>query len=145
MKLEQIEALWDVDCKIDKTALDDEALKISELHNKYYKLYIREVLHLKTMNHTHDQLIRDKKDYYSGKTPKEDLDEKGWKQFPNLLLKEDIPVYVSADQDIINSLVKISVQREKCAFLESIIKTINDRGFKIKSAIDFIKFTQGCG
>jgi hypothetical protein len=52
-------------------------------------------------------------------------------------------MYIEADEDIIKLSLKIGVQQEKIDFLESIIKTIINRGYNIKSAIEFIKFTNG--
>ena len=46
-------------------------------------------------------------------------------------------------KDIINLTLKIGIQHEKIELLESIIKTISNRGFQIKTALDWIKFTDG--
>ena len=39
MKLEDIQNLWFEDCKIEDDMLDEEALKIPRLHQKYYKIF----------------------------------------------------------------------------------------------------------
>ena len=39
--------------------------------------------------------------------------------------------------------LKIGFQQEKIEFLDSILKTLNNRGYNIKTAVDWIKFTNG--
>jgi hypothetical protein len=58
-------------------------------------------------------------------------------------MKNEIDMYLESDKDIIQSSVKIVNQKEKLAFLEEVIKNINQRNFQIKNAIDWKKFTNG--
>ena len=39
MKLEEIQESWSSDSKIDDTELDNESLKIPELHHKYFRIF----------------------------------------------------------------------------------------------------------
>jgi hypothetical protein len=142
MKLEEIEALWEQDSKIDRTDLDNESLKIPNLHSKYYKIYLREKVQLKSEEQEYKQYYKVKYEYYTGKMSQEELQEHGWEPF-QFLLKNDLQVYIDSDADISDRLLKLQVQREKVDLLESIIKTLNTRGFLIKNAVDFIKFTSG--
>ena len=142
MKLEEIEALWEQDIKIDRTDLDTESLKIPLLHQKYYKLYLREKVQLKAEEQAYKQFYKIKHEYYTGKLSKSELDEFGWEPF-QFVLKNDLQVYIDSDKEIAERLLKLSVQKEKVQFLEDIIKTLNTRGFLIKNAIEFIKFTSG--
>lgn len=142
MKLEEIEALWEQDSKIDRTDLDNESLKIPTLHSKYYKIYLREKVQLKAEEQEYKLFYKLKHEYYTGKMSKEELDEHGWEPF-QFVLKNDLQVYIDSDKDIAERLLKLQVQREKVELLESVIKTLNGRGFLIKNAIDFIRFTSG--
>jgi len=142
MKLEEIESLWEQDSKIDRTDLDNESLKIPMLHSKYYKIYLREKIQLKSEELEYKQFYKLKHEYYNGKLSQEDLKDLGWEPF-QFVLKNDLQVYIDADKDVITKLLKLQVQREKVELLESIIKTLNGRGFLIKNAIDFIRFTSG--
>lgn len=141
-KLEEIESLWEQDSKIDRTDLDNESLKIPSLHSKYYKIYLREKIQLKSEEQTYKQFYKLKHEYYTGKLSQQELDQYGWEPF-QFVLKNDLQVYIDADKDIIDRLLKLTVQKEKVEFLENVIKTLNNRGFLIKNAIDFIKFTSG--
>jgi hypothetical protein len=89
------------------------------------------------------QLKLDKYEFLT-QGPNEETKDKGWKLPPKgMILKGDIPMYLEADQDVINLSLKIGYQQEKIDLLESIIKTIINRGFLIKSAIEWQKFTMG--
>lgn len=60
-----------------------------------------------------------------------------------MILKGDLPMYLDADQDVVNLSLKIGYQQEKLELLDSIIKTIMNRNFIIRNAIDWQKFTMG--
>tara|TARA_Y100000361_G_scaffold16586_1_gene13009 strand:+ start:191 stop:358 length:168 start_codon:yes stop_codon:yes gene_type:complete len=51
--------------------------------------------------------------------------------------------YLEADEDVFRIKTKIVMMEEKINYLDSIVKMINNRGFQIKSAIDWIKFKSG--
>jgi len=142
MKLEDIIQQWEQDVKIDRTELDAESIKIPSLHNKYYKIYIKEKIQLKAEEQDYKLYYKLKHEYYTGKLSKQDLDENGWEPF-QFVLKNDLSIYLEADKDLSEKLIKLQVQKEKVQFLEDIIKTLNGRGFLIKNAVDFIRFTSG--
>jgi len=76
--------------------------------------------------------------------PDEETQQKGWKlPAKGLILKADIPMYMDADEDIIKLSLKIGVQQEKIELLESIIKTLINRGYNIKTALDWQRFING--
>ena len=143
MKLEEILALWETDSKVDTIELDKESLKIPSLHNKYLKIYSKENLQLKMMNHDFKEMERDKFEYYSGKMSKEDLHDRGWDQFDHKLLKQDIPRYLESDRELIRGLLKIDYQKEKVETVKSIMANINGRSFYINNAITWQKFLNG--
>jgi hypothetical protein len=140
--IEELQELWTSDCSIDKSSLDVESLKIPELHNKYYKLYIKEKLRLKQLDAKYQQLYKLKHDYFSGKMDPEERTSLGWEPM-RLLVGKDLSVYLNADQELIDQSLLIAAQQEKISFLESIIDNINKRGFLIKNAIDFLKWSNG--
>ena len=89
------------------------------------------------------QLKLDKYEFYT-QGPNEETESKGWKlPAKGLILKTDIPMYMDADSDIIKLSLKIGLQQEKIEFLDSIIRSLMNRGYNIKAAIDWTKFTMG--
>ena len=143
MKLDEILNMWAEDCHVDRTELGDEALKIPKLHSKYLRCFTEERLTLRKLEEEKRELLKTKNDYYRGVLPEEDLKANGWEPFRYNVLKSDIPMHIDADQDIIKMNLKIAMQQEKVDTLESIIKSISNRGYLIKSAIDFERFKVG--
>jgi hypothetical protein len=89
------------------------------------------------------QLKLDKYEFLT-QGPNEETKEKGWKLPPKgMILKGDLPMYLDADPDVVTLSLKIGYQQEKIELLDSIIKTIINRNFIIRNAIDWQKFTMG--
>jgi hypothetical protein len=143
MKLEEIMEMWAEDCLVDKTELGDESLKLPKLHSKYLRIFTEERLLLRRLENERKELLLLKHDYYRGIMAEEDLKANGWEPFRLNVLKSDIPMYIEADQDIIKTNLRIAMQQEKVDSLESIIRSINNRGFLIKNAIEYEKFKVG--
>ena len=143
MKLEEIHDMWTQDCEINRIELGEEALKIPKLHSKYLRMFSEERMVLRKLLEDRGALRLLKTDYYRGVLPEEDLRANGWEPFRLSVLKSDLPTYLDADKDVVRINLKISVQQEKVDTLEAIIKSISNRGFLIKSAIDFEKFKVG--
>lgn len=143
MKLEDIISEWEKDSKIDNTELAEESLKIPQLHSKYYKMFINERLQIKKWKSEYKQLYKVKFEYYNGTIDDEELRERGWEPFALKVLKADLGIYIEADSDLIAAQYKIDVQEEKVSFLESAIKSLTARGYSVKAAIDWYKWTQG--
>ena len=143
MKLEEIYEQWEKDSSVDKTDLGDESIKIPSLHNKYFKVYTSEKLLLRKYEAEMKELKLEKYEFYTQGPTKESL-EKGW-QLParGMILKQEMPMYMEADAEIIKLSLKIGLQQEKLELLESIIKSLGNRGYNIKAAIDWQKFTMG--
>jgi|TARA_E500000178_G_scaffold302926_1_gene312780 thymidylate synthase len=143
MNIDEIMSEWKTDSEIDVTELADESIKIAKLHQKYYEYLIKEKLLFKK-NESDLKLLRlEKYEFYTQGHNEETL-KKGW-ELPSkgMVIKSEIPMYLEGDKDIINLNLKISYQQEKIDLLQSIIKSLNNRGYNIKSAIDWIKFTSG--
>jgi len=143
LKLEEIQDFWNADREIDITELATESVRIPQIHDKYLKIYIDERIRLKGLQFELTKLVRLKTDYYAGKLTQEELEKLGWEQFLERLLKNEISTYIEADDDIIKLKKNIVLLEEKIHYLDSIIKMISNRGFQIKSAIDWIKYKNG--
>jgi len=143
MKLEDIFEQWKVDAEIDKTELGDEALKIPKLHHKYYQILVSERLLLRKYEADAKELKLDKYEFYT-QGPDEYSESKGWKlPSKGMILKPDIPMYMDADPDIIKLSLKIGLQQEKVEFLDSVLRTLMNRGYNVNAAINWQKFING--
>ena len=143
MKFEEIQKEWTHDCPIDETELSQESVKIPQLHNKYLIFFHDERLRLRTMRFDHSKLLKVKREYFSGRMDATELEAYDWEPFQYKLLKADVQEYIDADDDIIEGKKKISLQEEKVDYLEAIVKGLSNRGYLIKNAIDWKRFTEG--
>jgi len=143
MRFDDIRKMVAKDSVIDDSMLDIESLKIPQLHNKYLNLFHDERLFLRKLESEKRELLRDKWEYYSGKMSEEELERRGWEAFQLKVLKQDLDRYIYADKEVSLMTDKIVLQQEKVDYLASIIKSINGRGWEIKNAIEWRKFTNG--
>lgn len=143
MKIDDIVVEWESDCDIDMTNISLESASIPKLHNKYYKMYMGEGMRLKQMRSEYKCLQKIKVEYYKGELSSEELKENGWEPQPLKILRQDIPTYLDSDSDIIEHSLRIGMQEQKVEYLESIIKMINNRGYQLKTIVDYEKFRQG--
>lgn len=144
MTLDEIFEEWDKDSTVDPTELGNAALDLAKMHHKYYRMFSRERLLLKKLESDLKILKREKSEFYVDGPTQEQI-EMGWELPPKgrIRVKSDVPVYIDSDNDIIAMNLKIAYQQEKVELLESIIKLISNRGFQIKSAIEWEKFKVG--
>jgi hypothetical protein len=143
MGVDEILEQWEHDAKIDQTEISSEAIKIPKLHHKYYSIFLVERLKLKKMEADHKKLKLDKYEFYS-QGHNEMTRKMGWTlPAKGMILKGDIPMYMDADRELTDSTLSIEYQREKVDLLDAIIKTLNNRGYLLKTALDFQRFTMG--
>ena len=109
----------------------------------YYVTIILNAYILRKMKADYKKLYKLKTEYYKGELDVTELAQFGWEPQPLKILKQDIPSYLEADDDIIESSLKIGAQEQKVGYLESILKMIGNRGFQIKSIIDWERFRTG--
>lgn len=140
MRMSELTQLIEDDSKIDDTKLDLESLKIPYLHAKYYKIFIEELRVLKGIEAQYGKIRKDRIDYYTGKS-----DDDVYKEFPldHRILKADLDIYLNADTILCDIESKKSLQDAKVKMVESFIKTLTNRSFTIKNAIEFRKFQVG--
>ena len=136
--------MWEVDCKYDDLNLDQDSLKISSLHAKYNRLLSE------TRSLLRSAMIKKKahystlRDYYLGNLNNpEDLERIGRAPFLNKVLKNEVQGYIDADGELVRIDERIALLEEKVEVIVEIMKCIHKRGYDIKSAIEWRKFTNG--
>ena len=140
MDLEQLQDLAEKDLKINDTELDLESLKTPQLHNKWMKFHNQYTNLLKKAEQDLARLTREKWEYYTGKA---DPSVYQAKPFNIKLLKQDVDKYLKSDDEIIKLEQKVTYISSVVDYLDRTIKLISNRGFQIKNAIDWQKFTSG--
>jgi len=141
MNLDQIQEMWERDSQIDPDNLHDESLKIPQLHAKYYTLYNTITLLKEKARETYNRVRLERYNYYTGKAPAEVYEEE---PFPYKVRdKEAIQRHMDADEKLNRVDMKIRYYDTELKFLEEIIKTVSNRTFQIKNAIEWQRFQAG--
>jgi len=143
MTIDELKIQVELDVSIDANHLDEESIKIPQIHNKYLCILMDEKIVYEKLESKYKILKRDKWLYYSGKMSKEELKKKSWEPFDLAIIKQDIDRFLESDEEIINISNKLFVQKEKINYLESVVKLISNKIWNIRSTIEWIKFTQG--
>lgn len=140
MDLEQLQDLADKKLKINDTELDLESLKTPQLHNEFMKHLTKYKLMLSRAETEYNMMKREKWEYYTGKA---DASVYAEKPFDLKILRTDIDKYLDSDIDLQKQKQKVDYLSTTVDFLDRTIRQIGNRGFTIKNAIDWRKFTSG--
>ena len=141
MNLDQLKEESRKDLIIEnKEQLGSESLKNQKIKIKYLDQRSRFQLLLQKANGDYQRMYRQKWEYYGGKA---DVKIYVSKPFDLKVLKNDLAMYISSDEEIIQLMDKIGYLEIVIKYLEGIIKSIDNRGWDIKNAIEWKKFEAG--
>ena len=143
MNLENLKELITKDSQIDSTELGIESLKIPQIHSKY--LSILADVKLLLTKHQNDLAVLKLRKWkiYTGKASKEELESWGEEPSDLTLLKSDVEQFVEADSKVIEIKSKVAITEVKLKLVEEFLRSLNNRNFMIKSAIDWQKMMNG--
>ena len=120
--------------------LDQEAYKNQEIKAKWLDYKSRFELLLTKNKGDYKKLYREKWEYYGGISDAKVYVQKG---FDLKVLKSDLAMYISSDEEIIELSNKISYLEYTIKYCEGVIKSIDNRGWDTKNAIEWKKFEAG--
>ena len=140
MNLDELKLQVSQDLKVDDEHLDTESLKNQEIKAKYLDHKSKFELLLFKAKGDYKRLYREKWEYYGGKA---DAKIYASKPFDLKVLKTDLGVYISADEEIIDAENKIGYLETVVDYIKGVIKSIDNRGWDIKNAIVWKKFEAG--
>ena len=141
MNLDKIQEMWERDAVIDPDNLHDESLKIPQLHAKYYTVYNTITLLREKAREQYNSIRLERYNYYTGKAEPEVYEKE---PFPYKVREKDaIQRHLEADERLTTIDLKIRYYDATLKFLEEIIKTVANRTFQIKNAIEWHKFQAG--
>ena len=141
MDLDQIKTEASKDLIIvNEEQLGSESLKNQNIKAKYLDYKSRFELLLAKSKGDYQRLYRDKWEYYGGKA-----DAKVYvaKPFDLKVLRNDLQMYITSDEEVINLSNKIAYLESTIKYMEGVIKSIDNRGWDIKNAIEWKKFEAG--
>ena len=148
-KFEQLKTDWAEDSHVDfqfknksyTADLAQVALDIPFIHNKYLNHYT-DISQIKTsLEFEIRKLVKEKREYYGGEATAEVYAEKPFGN--SIKTSEKMKVYLESDQEIINLEAKIKFLDQMLYWLDQVMKQISNRGFQVKSAIEWEKFING--
>jgi len=141
MNLEKIQEMWERDATIDPDNLHNESLKIPQLHSKYYTVYNTISLLREKARESYNRIRLERHNYYTGKASAEVYAED---PFPYKVREKDaIQRHMEADEKLSAAEMKIKYYDVILKFLEEIIRTVSNRTYQIKNAIEWQKFQSG--
>jgi hypothetical protein len=140
MTFDDLKDIAEKDLVIDDLDLHRESTRTIELTTKYLRFYSEFNMLKKNAEFKYKKMYREKWEYYMGKAEPQVYQEK---PFDLKVLKQDVPMYLDADDDLLNLKAKIAYYEEITNYLENCIKAIKDRTWSIRAAIDWRKFTEG--
>ena len=140
MNLEELKLQVQNDLRVNDEHLDTESLKNQEIKAKYLEHKSRFELLLFKAKGDYKRLYREKWEYYGGKS---DAKIYATKPFDLKVLKTDLAIYISADEEIIDAENKIGYLETVIDYIKGVIKSVDNRGWDIKNAIEWKKFEAG--
>ena len=140
MTLDELKLQVSQDLRVDDEHLDTESLKNQEIKATYLDHKSKFELLLFKAKGDYKRLYREKWEYYGGKA---DAKIYATKPFDLKVLKTDLGVYISADEEIIDAENKIGYLETVVDYIKGVIKSVDNRGWDIKNAIEWKKFEAG--
>ena len=141
MNLEQLKEQARKDLPItDHENLDQESYKNQNIKAKYLEHKTRYQLLLQKANGDYQRMYREKWEYYGGKA---DVKVYVAKPFDLKVLKSDLAMYITSDEEVIQLMDKIGYLEVVIKYIDGVIKSIDNRGWDIKNAIEWKKFEAG--
>lgn len=134
-------SLWEKDCEIDKTVLDQESLNVPKLHHKYLRILMEIKTKKIALNHKIEAIRKDKELYYSGQATSDTYKEKPFDL--RLKTKSGIEKHVNTDPEVVKYLERIEYLDVLQEGVEHILTQIQWRNQNIKNAVDFMRWTSG--
>lgn len=139
MKLEELEDFVESNSEMD-IDLERASRELPQIQSKAILYKVQEQTILKSLILQLDTLMKDKWMHYSGKHTAEHYKKH---PFDLKVMREDMPKFLNADEDIQKMKSRISMQELKIELLEEFLKSLNQRSYQIRSIIDVQKMQKG--
>lgn len=137
-KSSELEKSLDEDSEIDESAIDDEALRITKLHSKYNKMYLREYNIYAELVDLRKSFKLERWRYYGGKQTDQYYRKYG--DINEIINKTDIDRYLEGDEIMVLLNKIVNGQKAVIDCIERYSKELTDRGYRLKLLLDYRKF-----
>ena len=141
MNLDELKIIAEKDLPVTNDEhIDQESYKNQVIKQKWLDFKSDFELMLIKARTDHQQLYREKWEYYGGKA---DAKVYAAKPFDIKVMKTDLQMYVQSDEDILRLQNKIGYYETCVDYCKGVIKSIDNRGWDIRNATDGKKFEAG--
>lgn len=142
MTFDEIFSQWEIDGKIDRTELGEEAIRTAGILSKYWKMYLSEKKQLRIQEVILKKLRMDKSEFYTlgphEGTPKD------WKlPAHGRVAKNEVDKYLEIDIHIVSEALKTAEQKDKVDLLAAIIDQVKGRGWDIDKKMKWTMWMEG--
>lgn len=143
MTLDAIQSLWQKDQALDLSLPDQAIRDVPLLHSRWWGIYIEERQRLVLLKYDHDDLRRKKLDWLLGRMDEAERIALGWAPQNVRMVRQEVDAYLAVDPDLLPMAKKLAIQELKLKFVEDCIKHINNRGYLLKTYVEYLRYSQG--
>lgn len=144
LTIDDIIAEWKSDNTIDETKLPSELMKTPMLHSKYLEVYLQIKRKFIAATASYNKLKFLRKKYFRGEMTREELAEQGWEQYQGLKMSQtEFNSMSEIDPMLSDEWVKVEYLKSLVEGLTYILKEIQNRGYTIKTMVEYNKMMMG--
>ena len=144
LNIDSIIAEWKQDSILDETKLSTELARIPLLHSKYLEVYLTSKSKLISVTSSYNELKFTRKKYFRGEMTREELLAHGWDQYQGLKMSHsEFNSTADIDPVLNDEWVKVEYWKGIVSGIEWIMKEIQNRGYTIKTMVEYNKIIMG--
>lgn len=144
VNIEALLEMWSTDSKLNETEAARELAKIPNLHAKYLTIVSYHNLVIKKLTYDYNTMKKIKWEYYSGDLNNpEDLKKYNWEPWQKRVLRQDMSIYLDADDDLNTILKKKVIHQEIVDVCNSILKELQNRTYQLSNIVKWTTFYAG--
>lgn len=148
---DDIDSMWAADCIIDKTQLEDEILKIGEIHAKYLGIFLRHKKAVNDLDKSYKTMKNLRIRYYTCQIDIEDLKRLQWEPYEilenknkvGMIPKDQLDKLLETDEYLVDILLEKAYHDDIIKACEYIFRELNNRSWEMRASMDFRKYMSG--
>lgn len=142
--LSQIKVMWKADSPFNPTNIGETIASVPNLHCKYLDILTALRGKMRKVETEYNKMKALKIKYYRGEMTRQELEDYGWFQWQgNKPLKTEIDDFLKGDTDVIGLVDDVAEVKVCIEYVESVMKSIGQRGYDSKTYLDYLKFSNG--
>lgn len=144
IQLDELKSQWATDCIIDPHRLDESSIRTANLHQKYLDILTDYKLRYFKLEKKYLSMKGTRSRYYMGQMTKAELAEMSWDQYQyKTPLKSELERLLETDSLLLDIQDQQSYIKFCLEYVEDIMKSLRERGWQIRNAIEWRKFEAG--